>query len=168
MPELKESLVAEMEAYFGDDIPRIEHAHRVAGHAEELLRWESGDYSVVIAAAVLHDIGIPEAERKFGSAAGHYQELEGPPVARRILNHLEQTPAHIEEVCEIIAHHHTPGKVQTRNFAILNDADWLVNLGDLYTIDDSAKLRNAIDRVFLTKSGRELAGQTYLSDKPIV
>jgi HD superfamily phosphodiesterase len=165
MPRFREALVAAMEAYFGDDAPRIAHAHRVTGFAEELLRREGGDYSVVIAAAVLHDIGIPEAERKLGSAAGHYQEREGPPVARKILDRLEAAPALIQEVCEIISHHHTPGKVRTHSFGILNDADWLVNLRDEYTIDDPAKLRNVIDRVFLTKSGRELAAENFLPDE---
>ena len=163
MPELKESLITEMEAYFGEDARRIEHAHRVTGYAEELLRREGGEYAVVIAAAVLHDIGIPEAERKFGSAAGHHQEREGAPVARKILHRLEATPSLIEEVCEIIAYHHTPGKVQTLNFGILHDADWLVNLGDEYSIDDPAKLRKIIDRAFQTKSGRELAAERFLS-----
>ncbi len=166
MPELKESLVTEMEAYFGDDARRIEHAHRVTGYAEQLLTREGGDYPVVISAAVLHDIGIPEAERKYGSAAGHYQEREGPPVARHILGRLEVAPALIDEVCEIIAHHHTPGKVQTHNFGILSDADWLVNLADEYTIEDPAKLRIVIDRVFLTKSGREMAAATFLPEEP--
>ncbi len=166
MPEMKEALVAEMEAYFGEDTRRIEHAHRVTSYADELLRREGGDYAVVIAAAVLHDIGIPEAERKFGSAAGHHQEREGPPVARQILDRLEAAPALIEEVCEIIAHHHTPGKVRTHNFGILHDADWLVNLGDEYDIEDPTKLRSVIDRVFLTRSGRELAAETFLSNEP--
>ncbi len=163
MPEFREALVAEMEAYFGEDTRRIGHAHRVTGYAEELLTREGGDYPVVIAAAVLHDIGIPEAERKYGSAAGHYQEREGPPVARQILDRLEAAPALIEEVCEIIAYHHTPGKVQTQNSSILHDADWLVNLGDEYNIDDPAKIRTIIDRIFETKSGRELAAEAFLS-----
>ncbi len=166
MPELKESLIAEMETYFGDDARRIDHAHRVTGYAEELLRREGGDYPVVISAAVLHDIGIPEAERKYGSAAGHHQEREGPPVARHILGRLQAAPTLIDEVCEIIAHHHTPGKVQTLNFAILSDADWLVNLRDEYTVEDPARLRIVIDRVFLTRSGRELATATFLSEEP--
>lgn len=163
MPEFREALVAEMEAYFGEDTRRIGHAHRVTGYAEELLKREGGDHAVVIAAAVLHDIGIPEAERKYGSAAGHYQEREGPPVARRILDRLEAAPALIEEVCEIIAYHHTPGKVKTQNFSILHDADWLVNLRDEYSFDDPTRLRTIIDRIFETKSGRELAAEAFLS-----
>ena len=40
---------------------------------------------MVRAAAILHDIGIHEAERKHGSSSGRLQELEGPPIARAIL-----------------------------------------------------------------------------------
>ena len=34
----------------------------------------------------MHDIGIHEAERKYNSSAGNYQELEGPAIAADILS----------------------------------------------------------------------------------
>ncbi|MDA3930432.1 MAG: hypothetical protein PF541_15900 [Prolixibacteraceae bacterium] len=40
---------------------------------------------VVDLASILHDIGIKEAELKYNSCNGHYQEIEGPPVARPLL-----------------------------------------------------------------------------------
>ncbi len=160
----KEALVREMEAYFGDDARRIDHAGRVTAYAERLLEQEAGDYSIVIGAAVLHDIGIPQAEKKYGSPGGKYQEIEGPPIAREILTGLGFEEGQVEEICEIIGHHHSPGKINTTNFKILYDADWLVNLEHEYNIRDKKKLGNIIDRVFLTGSGRALARQTYLPD----
>jgi len=38
----------------------------------------------VIPASILHDVGIKAAEEKHGSSAGHFQELEGPEIARKI------------------------------------------------------------------------------------
>jgi HD superfamily phosphodiesterase len=160
----KEALVREMEAYFGDDAGRIKHADRVTAYAERLLGQEAGDYSIVIGAAVLHDIGIPQAVKKYGSASGKYQEIEGPPIARKILTGLGFEDGQVEEICEIIGHHHSPGKINTTNFKILYDADWLVNLEHEYDIRDKKKLGNIIERVFLTGSGRALARETYLPD----
>jgi len=116
----------------------------------------------VIAAGVLHDIGMHEAERKYGSTNGKYQEIEGPPIAREILSKLGFGISQINEICEIIAHHHSPGKVKTTNFKILYDADWLVNLRDEYNIQDKDKLINIINRVFLMESGKILAREIYL------
>jgi len=99
-----------------------------------------------------------------GSAVGKYQEKEGPPIARRILTRLGFEPNQIEEICEIIAHHHSPGKINTQNFKILYDADWLVNLRDEYDIQDRHKLSNIIDKVFLTRSGKALAREVYLKE----
>ncbi len=162
MDARKAALIEAMEAYFGQDTKRINHAHRVAGYAEELLKLEAGDYPVVIAAALLHDIGIHVAERKHGSTAGKYQEKEGPPIAREIMSRLG-FPAHqIEECCQIIAHHHSPGRVNTMNFKILYDADWLVNLKDEYKTEDKSILSTVIEKLFLTDSGRLLAKQIYL------
>lgn len=156
--------MAAMEAYNAGDERRIEHAKKVTARAERLMASEGGDPEIIIAAGVLHDIGIHEAERKHGSSAGHYQELEGPPVARRILEELGFAPDAISEICEIIGHHHSPGIITTVNFQVLSDADWLVNLNDEYDIRDRKKLATIIDRVFLTEAGRQTAREQYLQD----
>lgn len=160
---LKDRVVAAMEAYFGEDARRIDHAKKVTAWAERLMAAEGGDPGIIIAAGVLHDIGIREAERKYGSAAGHLQEREGPPVARGILAKLGFAPEATDEVCAIIAHHHSPGVLRTVNFRVLYDADWLVNLADEYDIRDREKLAAVIDRVFLTETGRRLARERYLA-----
>ncbi len=161
MEAVKEALMRAMEAYFNGDTKRINHAHRVTEYALELLKHEGGDYPVVIGAAVLHDIGIHQAEKKYGSTGGQYQEKEGPPIARQILTGLGFEPDQIDDICQIIAHHHSPGKITTRNFGIVYDADWLVNLRDEYQIQDGSKLNSIIEKVFLTRSGRALAREVY-------
>jgi len=158
----KEDLTGKMKAYFGDDARRIDHAERVTAYAEQLLEQEPGNREIVIGAAVLHDIGIPLSEKKYGSANGNYQEIEGPPVAREILTELGWRSEQIDEICEIIGHHHSPGKINTTNFKVLYDSDWLVNLADECDIKDRGKLTNIIDRVFLTETGKELARVIYL------
>lgn len=128
---MREQLLKEMENYFGRDERRKDHARRVLGFAEQMLEREAGDREVVVAAAILHDIGIHAAEKKYGSSAGKYQEIEGPPIAENILRKIDFSEEKIPEVLEIIAHHHTPGKVKTLNFRILYDADRRVNLEDM-------------------------------------
>ena len=74
-----------MQDYFGADQRRIDHALQVSCYAEELLSYIDADPVTTLAAAYLHDIGIHEAERKHGSSSGKWQEIEGPPIARKIL-----------------------------------------------------------------------------------
>ncbi|MHC1697366.1 MAG: HD domain-containing protein [Geobacteraceae bacterium] len=162
MQELLGSIETAMRAYFGSDQRRIDHALRVTGFAGDILKTEEGDRLVVIAAALLHDIGIREAERKYGSSAGNLQEQEGPPVAREILTGLGVAEAVIDEVCEIIASHHSLGEVDTDNFRVIWDADWLVNLGDEFDLRDSEKTLGMIAKIFQTATGRNLAERVYL------
>ncbi len=152
-----------MEQYFGDDRRRICHALKVADFAERILREEPGDRELVLAAAFLHDIGIHEAERKHGSTAGNLQEIEGPPIARRILSSLGYEKAFVDEVCEIIASHHSPGEVETDNFRVIWDADWLVNIPDELDLNDTDRMRKTIGKVFMTATGRRLAEEAYLA-----
>lgn len=164
METLKADVIMAMQTYFNGDTRRINHALKVTEYAEKLMKAEGGDYPVIIGAAVLHDIGIHEAERKYGSSSGQYQEKEGPPIARRILAELGFPPHQIEEISEIIGNHHSPGKINTPNFKILYDADWLVNLKDEYDIKDKNKLNSIINNVFLTESGQALAREIYLAE----
>ena len=158
----KDLLLFEMEKYFAADERRINHARKVLEFAEQLLEKEQADPLVVISAAILHDIGIHKAEEKYKSSAGNYQEIEGPPIAKAIMEKLQFKKEIIGEVCEIVAHHHSPGKVDTLNFKVLYDADWLVNLRDECAAGNKNKLAEIIDRVFLTRSGKEIARRLYV------
>ena len=85
--------------------------------------------AVILASAYLHDIGIHEAERKYQSTASVHQEQEGPPIARSIMENLGASPPLIDEVCDIIRHHHHPRKEETLNFKVLYDADLISQCG---------------------------------------
>ncbi len=162
---LVSALIREMKAVFGRDQKRIGHALTVYAHARELVRKEGGDPRVVLAAAVLHDIGIQEAERKHGSAAGRHQEIEGPPIARKIMEDMGVEAETIEHVCRIIASHHSAKGIDTPEFRILWDSDWLVNLPGEYPGADQDELESVVERIFKTDAGREKARSLFLSAK---
>lgn len=160
--KVRDKLIEELENYFGTDKKRINHAKKVLEYSEEILRTEGGDWNIVIPASILHDVGIKVAEEKFGSSAGNYQETEGPLVAEKIMLKEGLKRSDIKEICAIIAHHHTPGALDTINFKILTDADWLVNMKDEIDLKDKIKLKEFINKVILTKKGKELAEEIYL------
>lgn len=160
----KERLISEMKKVFLKDEKRLNHALRVLDYAEEITRFEKGDWHIVVPAAILHDIGIKESERKYGSSAGNYQEKEGPAIAREILLRAGFDKKSIDEIADIIAHHHSPGKVDTLNFKIVYDSDSLVNLKDEVDLCDKDKLRDWIDRIFLTAKGKSMARKVYLGE----
>lgn len=163
MEERIEKIRAAMEEYFGMDSRRIGHALRVTEFARRILLHEPGDRELVLATALLHDIGIREAERKFGSSAGDLQEQEGPPVARSILASLGYDEPFMAEVCTIIASHHSPGEVESDNFRVIWDADWLVNLGDECDLTDQVKAQRLIEKTFMTATGKRIAEEIHLS-----
>jgi len=161
---LVDQLIAAMKAQFGDDQPRITHALKVLEYAKEIQQTAQADPRVVFAAAVLHDIGIQEAERRHGSAAGAYQEREGPPIARRVMTDLGLDPDTIEHVCRIVGSHHSAGDIDTPEFRVLWDADWLVNIPDLYPDWSVDRLRNIVEKVFKTGAGRQIATRRFLEE----
>lgn len=158
---MRSLLITAMQDVFGDDTRRIEHALAVLDHAEFLLTAEPGDELTVIAAAVLHDIGIHEAERKYDSCAGRYQEIEGPPIARKILKRLAIDAARIDHICKIIANHHSARDIDTPEFRIIWDADWLVNIPEEYPQYSPEERRRLIEKVFRTPTGCQRALALY-------
>jgi len=119
---------------------------------------------IVCAAAILHDIGIHEAERKHGSSAGRFQEIEGPPIAREILERLGLDAADVEHVCRIVGSHHSAGDIDTPEFRVIWDADWLVNLAGPASEMDADALANKIRKIFRTAAGRALAFELFVPD----
>ena len=151
-----------MQEYFGDDTRRVNHALAVLDYARQIRQSEPGGKLVVECAATLHDIGIHEAERKYQSSAGNYQELEGPGVARPILEQHGLAEDNIEHICKIIANHHCARDIDTPEFRIIWDADWLVNIPDEFDLDDQGKIAGIINKVLKTETGAKLARVKFL------
>jgi len=152
-----EELIEDMQSIFGADRRRIDHALSVLGYANQIQAMEGGDIQVVQAAAILHDIGIHEAERKYGSSARRYQEIEGPPIAENVLRTRGLDEERIAHVCRIIANHHSGRDIDTLEFRVLWDADWLVNFPEVFQSNIGIDRRSRINRTFKTTTGRQIA-----------
>jgi putative nucleotidyltransferase with HDIG domain len=159
---LKERISFEMKNYFGTDFKRVNHSLKVARYAEHILKVEGGNPLVVLGAAYLHDIGIHEAERKYKSTSGEYQEREGPAIAGQILERLDVQKEVIDEICDIIGHHHHPGDKETLHFQMVFEADWLVNIDEEGMSKDRGRVEKVIEKVFKTATGKRLARELYL------
>ena len=165
---LKDRVAIEMKRYFNRDFKRIGHASRVARYSEKIGKDEGGNLSVILSSAYLHDIGIKEAEKKYNSSAARYQELEGPPVAREILEKLGAADELIDEVCDIVGHHHHPGENETVNYRVLYDADLISNLEENQmekpSDSDPERIKEIIKTSFLTDSGKKIAESVLLKN----
>lgn len=151
-----------MVRYFGNDVRRICHALKVYGFSKAILAGEgiTGETKTITdLAAILHDIGIKEAEWKYNSSAGHYQEIEGPPIARQILTECGISVEISDRVCYLVGHHHSYNKIDRIDFQILVEADFLVNIHEGYIKPNVAPA--VVENYFKTKTGKQLADSIY-------
>lgn len=151
-------LIEAMVAYDEGDAPRIQHFVKVHNFAATIAALEGLDEEtafVLETAAILHDIGIHPAEKRYGNCSGKHQEELGPAEALQLMRQVGgYTEAQQERVCFLIAHHHTYTDVVGMDWQILLEADFLVN-----SFEDGLSLeaiRNFEQHVFKTASGRRL------------
>jgi len=103
---MAEKVLLEMMSYFGQDVLRINHALKVYSFATTIAKNENLDseiLEIIELSSILHDIGIKNAEEKYHSSNGKYQEIEGPAVAKEILIRLGVSTKIIERVSYLIA-----------------------------------------------------------------
>ena len=149
---------------FGDDVRRINHFLKVYGYAKMIGECENLDDSmqeILEVTAVLHDVGIKVAEQKYNSSAGHYQQLEGPPVAKKILDELGYPDDFVERVMYLIAHHHTYTNIDGMDYQILVEADFLVNADEDRLSSDA--IENFKEKIFKTTTGIAVLENNYLN-----
>ncbi|NLM67345.1 MAG: HD domain-containing protein [Enterococcus sp.] len=157
------NIIEKMIRYFGTDVRRINHALKVFGFASCIARKEKltdNEILIVDIVAILHDIGILEAEKKYNSSGGKYQEIEGPAIAREILSDEDLNLKTLDRICFIIGSHHSYQKIDGLDFQIVVEADFLVNIYEdemtKHTIDS---VRN---KYFRTQTGRSMIESIYL------
>jgi HD superfamily phosphodiesterase len=114
--------------YFGNDFRRITHALEVLNYSEKIMEnRDDYDYDIVVASALLHDVGIKQSEEVLGYNNGKTQEEYGPPVAEELLKSINFSPEKIAKVCEIIGNHHSRSRYDYIELTILKEADRIVN-----------------------------------------
>ena len=160
---MTEEIIKEMILYFNNDVRRINHALKVYAFCAAIADLEKLDDKnrlIVKLSGILHDIGIKEAERKYNSSAGPYQEKEGPAIARQIMEKYPINTEIIERVCHIVGHHHSYGKIDGPDFQILVEADFLVNIYEDEM--DGQAVASIRSKYFKTKAAVELLDTMYL------
>jgi hypothetical protein len=163
---LKDRVAIEMKRYFQQDFKRIGHATRVARYAEKIGKKEGGNLAVVLTAAYLFQIGTADAEIRRQRGNDSNRGLEGPPVVRHLLMKLGARDEMIEEVSNIVAHHHPPKLGDSVNQRIVYDADVIVNLEEREkeTPKGLKALAEEIESLLLTEAGKDLAKEVLLSN----
>lgn len=161
-----DDLFLRMIAYFSGDPKRIQHFMKVHSFAKLIGTKEGMDETslfILEAAAYTHDIGIRPAEEKYGRCDGSLQEQEGPIVAQKLLSDLGVENYMVDRICYLIGHHHTYTNVEGLDYQILIEADFLVNLYE--DEEDSRTIRKVYDRIFKTKTGKEIFRQMFLPER---
>lgn len=158
-----EEVMISMMKYFSGDVKRINHAMKVFCFAQTICEREdikTNEKEIVKLSAILHDIGIKEAERKYNSSAGKYQEIEGPLTAEVILNRFKLDIDTVSRVKFIIGNHHSYNKIDGIDFQILVEADFLVNIYEDNIERETVKIIK--DKYFKTNAGRDIIDSIYL------
>lgn len=152
-----DELFKETIKYFDGDIKRIQHFTKVNSYAALIGRLENlseREQFILEAAAIVHDIGIKNAEKKYGDCNGKLQEIEGPPVAEKLLKSLDFDNEAIQRICFLVGNHHTYKNIDSIDFQILAEADLIVNFCEENT--DESGIKSALESVFKTTSGVSL------------
>ena len=144
----------------------IEHTLKVLKNAEDIMKGENigeEEKELISIIAILHDIGAVEAQKKYGSIDGVYQEKEGPEVAKEILKKVGYNK-NIDRICFIIGSHHTPSKIDGLDFQIQWEADLLENLTVMDKEKEQEKIKKCIDENFKTNAGKRIAYNRFILD----
>jgi len=160
--ELIDKLFIDMTSYYSGDPKRIQHFTKVYAYAKLIGELEGLDEKLqqtLEITALVHDIGIKNAEAKYGRCDGKSQEVEGPEPARIMLTKLGLEACMINRVCYLIAHHHTYSQVDGPDYRILLEADFLVNLYEDDVTHDG--IVSAYHTIFKTQSGQLLVKSMY-------
>ena len=149
--------------YYAGDSRRVHHFLKVHSFAKligELEGMQADELEILEIAALTHDIGIKNAEMKYGYNNGRLQEQEGPSEARRLLRSLDVPEEVTDRVCYLVGHHHTYRNIDGIDYQILVEADFLVNLYEDKADGDTIK--KAYGNIFATESGKMLCRRLFL------
>lgn len=81
----------------------------------------------ILAAAILHDIGIKPCKEKYGSAPQELQRKEAVALVHLFLEEADYAPSYEAEVLRLVQHHHCYKEPMDLRLRILIEADVIAN-----------------------------------------
>ena len=159
-------LTEAMIRYDQGDPMRVHHFLKVYAFASAIGTREGLDEHtqfILEAAALVHDIGVRLAVETYGSTSGRFQEMVGPAEAEAMLRELDFPEDVIERVSYLVGHHHTYDRIDSPDYQILVEADFLVNL---YEDNESPETVATVRRkIFKTATGTRLLDDLYAPER---
>ena len=144
--------------HYFNDLRLSEHAIKAYTYARIISEGEElpeADRFILSAAAILHDIGIPQAIKIHGSAKAEFQEKEGALLVPELLEQAGIQDDKKERIAWLVGNHHTFVLAETDFLLqILMEADYLVNLAE-----GNQSARSALEvreGFFKTNTGKRL------------
>jgi HD superfamily phosphodiesterase len=145
---IRQQLISELEAFAGRNTDRIDRSVAVLRVAEELLKKECGDWSVVVPSAILHTFAAATEERTAGAAEAAR--------AKKILLKIGLRIDQIDEICTVLAGYRAADANSSKNLKIIHDAVALSMVPAYTFVTAEEKAAFNIDSL-LTPAARDIA-----------
>ena len=160
------SAIQKMIEFYKGNIHDIDHFLKVWTFAKTIGEQEKLDahtLEILELAAVIHDIACPLCREKYGNTNGKSQEFESPALVEAFFKDLAIDHADVERISWLAAHHHTYTNVDSLDYQILLEADFLVNAGESQY--SKSTIENFRCNVFRTVTGTRLLDSMYLTEQ---
>ena len=155
-------IMEKMIAFSDGNIHDIDHFIRVWTYAKiigELEGLDDETLFILEIAAITHDIACPLCRKKYGNTNGKYQEIEGIPLVRKFLSATGVSEAQIERVTFLVGHHHTFTEIDSVDWQILVEADYIANATENGYSEQN--IRNTMQKIMKTESGKRLLQSVF-------
>ncbi len=131
---------------------------RIIGESENL---DEKTLHTLELTAIVHDISCPLCREKYGNTDGRHQEKESEALVKAFFEGTDIEGETLSHISWLVCHHHTYTNINSIDYRILLEADYLVNAGE--NKHERARIISFRDNVFRTKMGIRLLEDIYLS-----
>ncbi|MDO4500495.1 MAG: HD domain-containing protein [Erysipelotrichaceae bacterium] len=151
------NLYLEMIKLYKGEPKRIQHFTKVHSYCQligEMEKLNKETMFILETAALVHDIAIKYCEEKYQSHTGDLQEIEGPALAKELLDKLNFDKKVNERVQYLVGHHHTYDNIDGIYYQILVEADFIVNIYE--GNKDKQTALYTYEKIFKTECGKQI------------
>ena len=150
-------IMEKMIAFSDGNIHDIDHLIRVWTYSKTIGELEGLDAQtqfVLEVAAITHDIACPLCREKYGNTIGKLQEQEGEVMVKDFLADSGMSEDQIKRVAFLVGHHHTFTDIDSIDYQILVEADYIANATE--NGYSHQNVENFIQKIMKTETGKRI------------